>query len=698
MNSRRNKNIFWIDKDTNDKNLDNFRNFIEFACKLSDYEIHKQNSVKEAFDLIEENYSFFKFKLLYIVITEELSEEFFIEYNKRNSELIFLIATIIYTKKANNSSLEKNPFYGDPYLNHGKDGNSIVSLVNYVKSIQCPYYLSESVSNKDEVIVRDKISREFKLGAQFTFLNSLEEMAYPILICKCVNWSLIKKEVLEDMQKYLIKKYPNIKHIIKPSQEKDIFIPFNILAKYYLYLYTLESDFYRDLNRDLEQGKFDKYRVYIYLLYSCLNKGLLKGYNETALYRGGTLSKEEFNDLIEKFKKINANTKLSFFSKKFLSFSKKEEVANEFLGKAINNKYEGIYTKFIIEEVHNSDYCTNIDLNKYKVSEFNTEEEVLFLPFSCFEVTEIQNDKYLDNEIYIIKLKYLNEYEKKINQKYLDLLNNKQKYEEEIDEFIRKAFNSNFSKELSKCFKVELNQNLIHEYKKIFPLKKESIIFKYLDKGIDYIPEVVKETFFKGLAEVIFKTVVMGGGLFLSSRFGLNRKSGEMMVMAGLGTMAGASLIGSSIIEKNNQKKEEKRKEDEKKFLGNSNFCCASFCYGYLPQKYRNNKIPTIKWINDPKCRSCAIELIIDDNYDEPTFLIINIDSSILEINEFCQKGDIIIKYRGIPENAFSAFFALYMFSKPNITKNEFFETKNLLKNGFEDARDLIKYKTLEII
>ena len=610
-----------------------------------------------------------------------------------------MTATIIYTSKANISNLEKNPFYGDPYLNHGKYGNSISSLVDYIKSIQSPYYVTESIPYKNEVHTRNQISRDLEFGAQFTCLNNLEEMAYPILICKCINWSLIEKDAFENMQKYLIKNYPNLKQFIKPSQEKDILIPFNVLAKYYLYLYTLESSFYKDLNKDLEKGKFDKYRIYIYLLYSCLNKGLLKGYNETNLYRGGILSKAEFSDLMEKYEKINSNIKISFFSKRFLSFSKKEEVANQFLEIAINKKYEGIYVKFIIEENKRmNNYCTNIDLDKFKVSEFNEEEEVLFLPFSCFEVINIKNEKYLENEIKVIKLKYLNEYEEKINVKYLELLNNKQKYEQEIDIFIQKAFNSNFSKELSKCLNVKLNQNLIHEYKKIFPLKKAGLIMTILNKSVDNINPGIKKFGLEVIREAAFRYLIYTGGVLLSNRFGLNNKTGEFLTIVGLGAIVGAGVLGSKIIEKMDEKKEEKRREDEKKFLGNSNFYCTSFCYGYLPQKYRKSKIPSIKWKNNPKCKCCSIELIIDDNYDDPAFLIINVDSGILEINEFCQKGEVVIKYKGIPENAFSAYFALYMFSTSNITINEFFNTKYLLKDGFEDVNNLISYQVLEII
>ena len=693
MNTKKNKNIFWIDE-----SIKGLKDLEEFEKKMVGYEIKNFYSVKEAFDLIEKEYDSFKFNLLYIVIAEELSEEFFIEYNKRNSELIFLPATIIYTSKSNNSKLKNNIFYGDPFLNHGKDGNSILKLVDYIKSEQCPYYISEGVANENEIKVRNKIPREFKLGAQFSFLNCLEEMAYPILICKSINWSLIEKDILEDMQKDLIKKYPELKHIIKPSQEKDIFIPYNILAKYYLHLYTLESDFYKDLAQDLEQGKFDKYRIYIYLLYSCLNKGLLEGFNKAKLYKGGTLSQEEFNDLNEKIKKIDKNTKLSLFSKKFLSFSKKEEVANVILEDAIGKKYEGVYVKFIIEEEkeNKNNYCTNIDLNKYKVSEYNNEEEVLFLPFSCFEVTEIKNGQYKENKIYIIKLKYLNEYEKKINEKYLDLLKNKEKYEEEIDTFIKKGFNSNFSKELLNCLSPKLNENLNKEYKQVFPLK-QNIFLNLINEGNRFLTPHIIDMAFKGLAGLI----LLGVGI-LGSSIGANKKDKTIIAASGLSGITGASMIGGIIFSERKHEEKIKRIEDEKRFLNNSNFYCLSSCYGYVPQKYKKSVIPTLRWNNDPKgkCKSFAIELIIDWNYDDPAFLIINIDSNELNINEFYQKGDIIIKYKGIPENAFSAYFALYMFSKPKITEEEFFKTKNLLKDGLKGnaSSDLISYKILKVV
>ena len=59
----------------------------------------------------------------------------------------------------------------------------------------------------------------------------------------------------------------------------------------------------------------------------------------------------------------------------------------------------------------------------------------------------------------------------------------------------------------------------------------------------------------KGFFGIIIHTLIVAGGVFLSSRFGLNRKTGEMIATAGLGAVAGASLIGGTIYNNNKEKK-----------------------------------------------------------------------------------------------------------------------------------------------
>ncbi len=40
------------------------------------------------------------------------------------------------------------------------------------------------------------------------------------------------------------------------------------------------------MNKELRERKFDDHRIYIYLMYNALNKGIFKSYCETNLYRG----------------------------------------------------------------------------------------------------------------------------------------------------------------------------------------------------------------------------------------------------------------------------------------------------------------------------------------------------------------------------------------------------------------------------
>jgi hypothetical protein len=114
-----------------------------------------------------------------------------------------------------------------------------------------------------------------------------------------------------------------------PSEEKKIEIPYHILAKYYLNIYTHNTNFYSNMNRDLRERKFDDHRIYIYLMYNGLNKGVFKSYNKSNLYRGGCLSQEEFGSLMEFYeiqKKSKSSTKKIFFiPENYYLFPKKKK-------------------------------------------------------------------------------------------------------------------------------------------------------------------------------------------------------------------------------------------------------------------------------------------------------------------------------------------------------------------------------------
>ena len=104
----------------------------------------------------------------------------------------------------------------------------------------------------------------------------------------------------------------------------------------------------------------------------------------------------------------------------------------------------------------------------------------------------------------------------------MDLLKNKEKYEEEIDTFIKKTLKINFSKELLNCLNPKLNENLAQEYKKILPLK--NAILKCINEFNDIMQSQSINFGLKGL----LSTILFGGGL-LSTSFGLKKKNATLL-------------------------------------------------------------------------------------------------------------------------------------------------------------------------
>ena len=112
---------------------------------------------------------------------------------------------------------------------------------------------------------------------------------------------------------------------MKPFGNKNIEIPFHLLTKYFLKLYKIRiSSILQNLNKDINNGKFDDYRTFIFLLYNGLNKGILSSFRDSYLYKGAILPITEFKEMKNNFEKKNNNISLKvlYYSKTFLSFYK----------------------------------------------------------------------------------------------------------------------------------------------------------------------------------------------------------------------------------------------------------------------------------------------------------------------------------------------------------------------------------------
>ena len=222
-------------------------------------------------------------------------------------------------------------------------------------------------------------------------------------------------------------------------------IPIELLSKYYSRVYTSETNFYSDLNNDLRLKNTENYLPYIKVLYEGVKLDSLLLSTNKKLYRGGRLSDEEISKIYEFKEKQKPGLPAGIvFSKTFLSFTKEKKIAEHFLDeeeveKKIRTPNKLFKVLFILEKDDNIDnnfFTTHADIEK-KISLFPTEREVLFFPFSSFEIKNIKETFVNNEKRYEIELSYLGKYIKQFN------LPKKLSLDEDNIEMFTKAINKN---------------------------------------------------------------------------------------------------------------------------------------------------------------------------------------------------------------------------------------------------------------
>ncbi len=189
-------------------------------------------------------------------------------------------------------------------------------------------------------------------------------------------------------------------------------IPEPILSKFFARAYTLESPFYGIMNQNLMKRNYKFYSTYIKLLYKGIINKSYPPITNCTLYRGTKLEEFEINFLknILKDKKMKKPVPIIYCTS-FLSFSTSYEISEnlssrriiepkpikskpiKIIGSLINNNSQSNNNEVIIklnplrEENINNVITSNGFLKK--ISFYHNEDEVLFFPFSSFELVDI---------------------------------------------------------------------------------------------------------------------------------------------------------------------------------------------------------------------------------------------------------------------------------------------------------------------
>ena len=385
------KTYFWLDKNINNKENQNYVKELELIYQI---EVKTYENIIKAIKYLET----LNFEETKMIIGGQLYDEFVLIFKEKVSKINVVPKIIVFTQ-------DKNTFI--------KSHSDFRNLNNKF------YCLGGVVDSFDDVekFLNNPIKPIPDVQLTFEQIKTKEQLVLPLFFK-----SLIDALPNEAIEKYTISLYDNyaknnnkVKELLGPIKYiKDI--PIEILSKYYARLYTIESEFYEKINKDLGLNKYDNYLRFIKILYEGVKFKSLPLSKEKILYRGAKISNDEIIKIKENMnKKIEGLPSSIVFSKSFLSFSKDESRAKYFFKKGnINNDISRVL--FVLEKNVEIDYNLSTHGDISKLSVYPNENEVLFFPFSTFEIKNIK-EIYIGNEKgYEIKLLYLDKYLDDIEQ------------------------------------------------------------------------------------------------------------------------------------------------------------------------------------------------------------------------------------------------------------------------------------------
>ena len=356
-----------------------------------------------------------KFESLIIVLKPNINNTF-INLLKENIRDIYTIPKIVVCDKCKNTQICRS-FYCFGEIKTFEELDNIFENKPTLDDRLIKSQILNEVQNALDIINnKEKLGLFRNNNAQLTFeyIDCLEKVELPLLYQSLIDLTMV--DDIENYNELLYSKYydnNNIKYLF--SEIKSVSnIPIELLCKYYARIYTVESNFYKDINLDLRNNKKDNYLSFIKILYEGVMLKSLKMATNNELYRCSKISKDEINIIKNYLKKKLINLPGAIvFSKSFLSFSKEKNISLGFLNEGYydNNLYQVLY---ILEKEENMDYSLSTHADIEDISYFANEKEVLFFPFSSFEIKDIKEKQFGNGILYEIKLLYLGKYLEKM--------------------------------------------------------------------------------------------------------------------------------------------------------------------------------------------------------------------------------------------------------------------------------------------
>jgi surface protein len=384
-------NLIWIDPNKKDSECKALQGGI-----INKFNIFFKTQTEEGISQIKE----FEFEKTYVLINGSISEEFFSLLEKVIDEIKIFPVVIVYTNGAKFDlikiiNLKKFYFF---------DMNLVFDEFNQVKkqlSLENKYK-----SKNKQVIKHDNFDNCFT----FQYVKESKDLILPLIFMESIE--IPSQTKIFEFNEFLLDKCYNNQELFELIEQLITYqkIPLSILIKYWIRAYTIESPFYKEMNFTLMKKINNDFDIFIKTLYQGLKTKKIKSFIDGILYRGSKINLDEIKSIRNSLKNKNKDIPGCIcFSKSFLSTSLDKNQAFNFMNKELKDNERKVLYIIQKKEELDEEFITNMDVQEY--SKYKGEKEILFLPYSCFEIIDI---KEIGGH-YEINLSYIGKYKNKID-------------------------------------------------------------------------------------------------------------------------------------------------------------------------------------------------------------------------------------------------------------------------------------------
>ena len=394
--------FIWIDYNINSEE----NSFYKMKLKNKNFSLIECHTIEQGLTEIKK----IKFEKVILMLSKRMFNDFINSFEKEKNEICCSLNIIVFTKREKKNLIEEicnnSKKISSGYLfnktNIFYDFHQIEEFLNKKYKSHSPHF--EIIDEDNKFYYNEKMDCYEKI-------ENFENLILPIYFHKIIE--PITLEEIHSFNYYLSTSFKEAQKLISDFESIPE-MPIEIVCKYWAKIYTLEAGkFYSILNKGLRDKKFKLFLPFVKMMYEGVKKKSLIPITNEKLYSGGIIMNKEL-ELLRNNLNSNINNNdlpnVIYYFKSFKSFSKKKEQAEKFMK---NRSNDSTLIMFIIKENNNieEEFISNAYIKEY--SKYPQEEEVLFFPFSAFEVENIEDENNHVN----IYLKYLGRYKSYIEDK-----------------------------------------------------------------------------------------------------------------------------------------------------------------------------------------------------------------------------------------------------------------------------------------